>query len=286
MPPTPFTLITGNAVGTSDVRARRPTGPYSFTTPQPPPGRFLFSIALCNDLHMGETDGRADRQHPAVHRHPAGARAAALPGGHARVPRRTTPSALGADFLLAAGDITAEAVPVDLSRAGQLLTRFGAYRSDYFVTRGQPRPGAHRRRLRQRAGSGSGRATTASTTTSSPATSRPTSRRDLQGLRVIGIDTYDKPGNGGDAGALSPDQFAWFRVAARRRDRDQPTMVFGHHPLIVEDSPFPISAEQLARRRRRPRPSSATTRDARACSCTTPGTRTATSARSARSRPT
>jgi Icc protein len=53
VPPTPFTLISGNAVGTSTFGLGS-TGPYSFTTPQPPPGRFLFSIALCNDLHMGE----------------------------------------------------------------------------------------------------------------------------------------------------------------------------------------------------------------------------------------
>ncbi len=29
-------------------------------------------------------------------------------------------------------------------------------------------------------------------------------RRDLQGLRVLGIDTYDKPGNGGDPGGCRP----------------------------------------------------------------------------------
>ncbi len=52
--PTPFTLISGNAVGTSDYGLTT-GGPYSFTVPEPPPGRFLFSIALCNDLHMGET---------------------------------------------------------------------------------------------------------------------------------------------------------------------------------------------------------------------------------------
>src|SRR5690606_25503802 len=27
---------------------------FAFTTPQPPPGRHLFSVALCNDLHLGE----------------------------------------------------------------------------------------------------------------------------------------------------------------------------------------------------------------------------------------
>src|SRR3954470_14018396 len=48
-PPTPFTLITGNAVGTSDFGLAT-GGPYSFTTPLPPAGSFLFSIVLCNDL--------------------------------------------------------------------------------------------------------------------------------------------------------------------------------------------------------------------------------------------
>src|SRR5260370_26054919 len=43
---------------------------------------------------------------------------------------------VGADYLLAAGDISAEAVPVDLSKALQLLKKFGKYRRDYFVARG------------------------------------------------------------------------------------------------------------------------------------------------------
>ena len=66
----------------------RPAGPYSFTTPQPPPGRFLFSIALCNDLHMGETTAGLVGSVPQIIGHPAGARAAALSGGDARVARR------------------------------------------------------------------------------------------------------------------------------------------------------------------------------------------------------
>ena len=27
---------------------------HRFVTPQPPPGTYLFSVALCNDLHLGE----------------------------------------------------------------------------------------------------------------------------------------------------------------------------------------------------------------------------------------
>jgi hypothetical protein len=63
---------------------------------------------------------------------------------------------------------------------------------------------------------------------------------DLSGLHVIGLDTYDKAGNGGDAGGMSPAKFDWFQrdLAA---DAHQPTLVFGHHPLVVEDSAFPVS---------------------------------------------
>src|SRR5262249_38485911 len=52
--PTPFTLIAGNAVGTSDFGLTT-GGPYSFTTPRAPRGSHLFTMILCNDLHMGET---------------------------------------------------------------------------------------------------------------------------------------------------------------------------------------------------------------------------------------
>ena len=40
------TAFLSGLTATSDHRA---------PVPHPPPGRFLFSIALCNDLHMGET---------------------------------------------------------------------------------------------------------------------------------------------------------------------------------------------------------------------------------------
>ena len=53
-----------------------------------------------------------------------------------RGPRPGRQHARRGSFLLAAGDISAEAVPVDLSRAGQLLDGFGDYRRDYFVARG------------------------------------------------------------------------------------------------------------------------------------------------------
>ena len=64
--------------------------------------------------------------------------------------------------------------------------------------------------------------------------------RSLAGLRVLGTDTYDKAGRGSDPGALSTNQFEWFRSELAKH-QNQPMMVFGHHPLIVKESPFPIT---------------------------------------------
>ena len=87
---------------------------------------------------------------------------------------------------------------------------------------------------------------------------------------MIGLDTYDKVGNGGDAGGMSDQQMAWFRhdLAAHR---DRPTLVFGHHPLVMQDSAFPITSSNSLDQTQaadHPRP---TTRRRPASSCTTPG---------------
>src|SRR5262249_58430185 len=99
--PTPFTLIDGNAVGTSDFGLTT-GGPYSFTAPQPPPGRFLFSIALCNDLHMGETTAGllGGSTIPGIQQVPG---LPPYPEVMLKALVEDT-SALGASFLLAAGD--------------------------------------------------------------------------------------------------------------------------------------------------------------------------------------
>jgi hypothetical protein len=128
----PFTLISGNAVGTSDFGLTT-GGPYSFTFPNRRRAA-SSSIVLSNDLHMGETTAGllGGSSIPGIQQAPG------LPP-YPEVMLRSLvedASALGGSFLLAAGDITAEAAPVDLSNAGKLLRRFGKYRRDYFVTRG------------------------------------------------------------------------------------------------------------------------------------------------------
>ncbi|PZG11507.1 purple acid phosphatase family protein [Nonomuraea aridisoli] len=237
VPPTAFTLISGNAVGTSDYGLGS-TGPFSFTTPEPPPGRHLFTIALCNDLHMGETQAGlvgGQPQYIGISQEPG---LPPYPEVMLEALVRDA-GALGADYLLAAGDISAEAVPVDLSMARRLLGRFGDYRSDFFVTRGN-HDRAHIGDPYANCRAGQWQGNDCFRDHFFDGTEPTYFARELQGLRVIGIDTYDKPGNGGDPGALSADQLDWFRTELAR-DRERPTMVFGHHPLIVQDSAFPIS---------------------------------------------
>ena len=233
VPPTPFTLITGNAVGTSDFGLNT-GGPYQFTTPLPPPGKYLFSIALCNDLHIGETT--------------AGLVGGSTITGIQQLPGRPPyPEVMleslvrdarhaGADYLLAAGDITAEAAPIDLTRADELLRRFGKYRRDYYIARGN-HDRAHIGATYDNCSPGEWQGHDCFRDKFFRGASHTYFTRELQGLRVIGLDTYDKPGNGGDAGALSTEQLEWFR-AVLAQDRDQPTLVFGHHPLVVRESPF------------------------------------------------
>jgi 3',5'-cyclic-AMP phosphodiesterase len=238
VPPTPFTLIAGNPVGTTDAGLTS-GGPYRFTTPQPPPGRFLFSVALCNDLHMGETTAGLVGSIPGV----VGIKQAPGLPPYPEVMLESLVKdtrRLGASFLLAAGDITAEAVPVDLSHAGRLLNQFGEYRKDYFVVRGN-HDRAHAGAPYAACRVGLWQGNDCFHDQFFPGDEPTYFSRNLHGLRVLGLDTYDKPGNGSDAGALSADQLAWFR-AELQRHRDQPTIVFGHHPLVVEKSPFPITA--------------------------------------------
>lgn len=137
---------------------------------------------------------------------------------------------VGARYLLAAGDISAEALPVDLSRAGQLLTRFGDYRRDYFVARGN-HDRAHTGDPYASCRAGQWQGNDCSHDAYFPGIEPTYFSTDLSGLHVIGLDTYDKAGNGGDPGGMSEQQMAWFRrdLAAHR---DQPTLVFGHHPLV------------------------------------------------------
>lgn len=259
--PTPLHHVRGNAVGTNTYGLGTDEGPFSFTTPQPPPGRHLMSIALCNDLHLGETAAGML----------AGVPLPLLRGVAQRPGRTPYPEIMGralvaearrrgADVLLAAGDLSAGGAPRDLAEARRILDGFGTHGRDYFVVRGNhDRPGhghGHglgrgRRGAGRRGGHGDAfpEALPDTFLDSFPGQDGASYfAHDLGGLRIIGLDTYEKAGNGADAGGLGAEQLSWFRGRLREQ-RDQPTLVFGHHPLTVRGSVFPVTGGQRLDRR-------------------------------------
>lgn len=230
---TPSTAVTGGPIGTSALAPR--STPLLFTTPQPPPGRHLFTIALCADLHLGEkTAGLLTTaggvQIPPGIQQEAGKRPYAEITADA-LSRETRER--GADLLLAAGDVTSEAAQKDTRNAKHYLDQFGTYKQDYFVARGN-HDRAHTTKD----------AAACSTSTldgghhdcfhdSFAPDEKTYFVRERFGLRILGLDTYDKLGNGGDKGYLGAGQLA-FVGHELSRDRDRPTIVFGHHPLALD----------------------------------------------------
>lgn len=220
--------------GTSTLNVS-PSGPLTFTTPLPPPGTLLFTIALCNDLHLGETvAGLATTQ-----------QGVQIPPGISQVPGEppyaevmaaalaTEARARGADLLLAAGDISSEAAAIDVAAARSYLDAFGAYQRDYFVTRGnhdRPHTGTAAAGCHPVAGT-DGYHDCFGTEFFPSGPTWFTS--DVFGMRVLGLDTYDKIGTGGDNGVMGAPQFAFVRDQLTR-DKDRPTLVFGHHPVGLE----------------------------------------------------
>lgn len=209
--------------------------PGSVTTLVPPPGRQLATIALSNDLHVGETlSGLIVDGFPPPFSQRPGAPPYPIVMGEsmiADVRRR------GADVLIVAGDLTAAARPDELRQARALLDEFGRlrlggglHRGDYVVARGnhdQPRRG--------------------DAYVSCPVVQDgyhdcvpdvfplPQGRltiTELHGLRFIGLDTttLNQPG-----GAISAEQLAELEHALAERRR-QPTLVFGHHPVTDESA--------------------------------------------------
>ncbi|OHV34194.1 MULTISPECIES: purple acid phosphatase family protein [Pseudofrankia] len=230
--PTPLPLVNGNAAGTAAPAGA--DGPFTFTTPQPPPGRHLFSIALCNDLHLGETVAglvggtsiKGLSQQPGLRPYPEVMAEGLVAEATAR----------GANYLLAAGDLSSEAAPADVTRVRTLLDRFGTYRQDYFVARGN-HDRAHAGAAYAGCGAGEWQGNDCFRDDFFAGSAPTYFSHDLHGLHLVGLDTYDKAGNGGDAGGMSAAQQSWL-TADLKAHRDQPTIVFGHHPLVVSGTPF------------------------------------------------
>ena len=213
-----------------------------FTTPQPPEGSFLFAVALGADMHLGETvAGLATTQ--AGVQLPPGIMQREGPPPYTEVMAAalgTETRQRGAHMLVAVGDLTAEAEGKEAADAKKYLDTFGQHGRDYLVTRGnhdRPHSGDKWKACRPVAGQagyhdcfrdvffGTGPAWFS---------------QERFGMRVLGLDTYDKIGDGGDNGVMSEQQFAFVRDELRR-DPDRPTLVVGHHPVTIESTIVNIS---------------------------------------------
>ena len=210
--------------------------PGSLTTLIPPHGRHLFTVALSNDLHIGETSsGLITNGFPPPYSQLPGEPPYPLVMGGSMI---SDARRHGADVLVVAGDLTSAAKPQELADARQLLDGFGPLTLDdrihghgYVVSRGnhdQPKTGSAYASCTPVAGHDGfydclpavfplpqGRLTVS----------------EHRGLRLVGLDTstLDQPG-----GAINADQWDHLEHALSRH-RNQPTLVFGHHP-VTDDS--------------------------------------------------
>jgi 3',5'-cyclic-AMP phosphodiesterase len=207
--------------------------PGAFMTLTTPPGRYLFTVALSNDLHMGEgTSGiiennwpPAFQQDPGLPPYPVVMLEAML--GDLRQPDR------GADRLLVAGDLTSSALPSQVTQVRQMLDGWGKLGTDYFVARGN-----HDRSM---AGA-SYQACTAVPGTSPehydcwgdvfPYRLQQLQEHQVGGLRLLGLDTTMLDAAGG---TMSAEQLGHL-AEVLRKDRDRPTLLFGHHPITYESA--------------------------------------------------
>jgi Icc protein len=206
--------------------------PGLFRTLTTPPGRYLFTLALCNDLHIGEgTSGiifngwpPSYQQDPGLPPYPEVMLEAVL-GDLRSTDRR-------ADALLAAGDITSGGLLSESSRAKQLLDGWGALNNGYFVARGnhdRPRTGG-----------------AYATCTVVPGASdhfdcwgdvfglprQESAVHEFGGLRLVGLDTTTLDAAGGTVDAAQIQELRH----TLRGDRDRPTLLFGHHPVTYESA--------------------------------------------------
>jgi Calcineurin-like phosphoesterase len=214
-------------------------GPGWFRTPQPPPGEHVLTVALLNDLHIGELSagnlGGVGSGFPVDPANPYWRFTSRAAVAEAK--------AAGADLALVAGDLSAEAAQRDLAEAVATLNGFGAQGTDWLAVRGnhdRPHPPGAAVDACTRLPDGSH-----DCYADALAPGRPTwLSADLHGLHVVGLDTYDHAGTGADAGTIGAEQFAWLE-ADLRAHRDQPTVVFGHHPVTLESSLTTVGVQDV-----------------------------------------
>jgi Icc protein len=207
--------------------------PGTFTTLATPPGTYLFTLALSNDLHFGEGDsGIIENNWP-----PSFEQTAGLPPypqvmlqamlGDLRQPDRA------ADRLIVAGDLTSNGYLSQAQGVRQLLDGWGTLEQDYFVSRGN--------HDRSEAGTGWNTCTVVPGTNPVhydcwgdvfPYPLQFLQHYEVGGLRIMGLDTTTLDDAGG---TMDQAQLEELRDVLRK-DKDQPTLLFGHHPITYESA--------------------------------------------------
>jgi 3',5'-cyclic-AMP phosphodiesterase len=204
-----------------------------FETLTTPPGTYLFTLALSNDLHMGEGESGiiengwppAFEQDPGLPAYPVVMLDAML--GDLRSADR------GADRLLVAGDLTSSGYLSQAQQVKQMLDGWGTIEQDYFVSRGN--------HDRSEAGADWDTCTVVPDTDPVhydcwgdvfPYPLQTLQHYEVGGLRIIGLDTTTLDDAGG---TMSFEQLGQLEDVLRH-DRDQPTLLFGHHPITYESA--------------------------------------------------
>jgi len=204
--------------------------PGSVTTLVPPPGNLLFTVALCNDVHIGETvSGLAAGDFP-----PGFSQGSGLPPYPDVMADSmiTDAKARGTDMLVVAGDLTAAALPGQAVASRELLDRFGRLTrsgllspGDYVVARGN-----HDQHAGSVLAGSAGSLDTVAAVYGLP--HQTLTATEVGGLRLIGLDTTTGSTAGG---AIGDAQFTALRTVLAGQP-DQPTLVFGHHPVTEESA--------------------------------------------------
>jgi hypothetical protein len=206
--------------------------PGTFQTLATPPGRYLFTLALCNDLHIGEGVSGiivgnwppSFQQDPGLPPYPE-VMLEALLGDLGAADR-------GAHALLVAGDITSSGLPTESARAKQLLDGWGTQNRTYFPARGN--------HDRPRVGDPYATCTVVPSATDHHdcwgdafgMRRQQLAAHEFGGLRIVSLDTTSLDAAGGE---MDPDQLHDLRHKLRE-DRHRPTVLFGHHPVTYESA--------------------------------------------------
>ena len=204
----------------------------TFTTLKKPAGKHIVTIAIINDVHIGEDRHGilfADFPTPITQ----------VPGGKP-FPELMLQGALaeikarGITKVFGNGDTTSEARPKEVSRFIEIMNTFGKHGTDWFVTRGNhDRP--HTPKSDPNAGYGSFPVLPGTRDHRDPWGTALVPRQQMWSthvgeLRIIGIDSSHLDQSGG---VIETGQFAQIERELAS-DPHRPTLMLAHHPVTQE----------------------------------------------------